>query len=147
MRRQRFFIATLFLLVSAILSPLIGADEFTYRGDNEGDSVIVSDDIFARLVEFDKQQKLAVERRRAINDSLAALAQVPPERVLRLACVGDMMLGVNYPSPMLTPLHIDASMLVPTLSMVMDPTWCEAWSYTRVSFLLIRWVTSAPLLV
>lgn len=98
MRRVILFIGMLLL---ASVSPLVAADVVAYSGDNAQDSVIVSDDIFARLVEFNEEQRLAVERRKAIIDSLEALAQVPPERVLRLACVGDMMLGVNYPSPSL----------------------------------------------
>ena len=99
MRRVVLFIGMLLL---ASVSPLVAADVVAYHGDNEQDSIVVSDDMFARLVDFNKAQRQEVERRKAIIDSLEALAQVPPERVLSLACVGDMMLGVNYPSPRLT---------------------------------------------
>ena len=90
------------MLFLASVSSLLAADVVAYSGDNAQDSVIVSDDIFARLVEFNKEQRLAVERRKAVADSLASLQPaLPTERVLRIACVGDMMLGVNYPSPRL----------------------------------------------
>ena len=69
MRRVVLFIGMLLL---ASVSPLVAADVVAYSGDNAQDSVIVSDDIFARLVEFNEGQRLAVERRKAIIDSLEA---------------------------------------------------------------------------
>lgn len=67
----------------------------------EADSVVIDEKIFSRLVDFSREQQLKAERHRAYIDSLANISPEPEPRVLRIACVGDMMLGVNYPTPRL----------------------------------------------
>ena len=88
-------------LAATMSSPLMGATAAMQHDDNEQDSLVMCDDFFAHLVEFSHEQRLEVARRKAVVDSLSTLPATPTERVLRLACVGDMMLGVNYPSPRL----------------------------------------------
>ena len=102
MRRVILFIGTLFLAANAMSSPLQGGDADIYRDEPRRDTLLFSEEQLNHLVAFSLEQRLEARRRKAVADSLASLQPAPPtERVLRIVCVGDMMLGVNYPSPRL----------------------------------------------
>lgn len=99
MKRLLLFFGLLLLIVAAMASPLLGADRLTQRAPSIGDSIIIDDSFFGHVAAFYSQQMLRQERHKAMLDSLRHVESRQP---LRIACVGDMMLGVNYPTPMLT---------------------------------------------
>ena len=99
MKRLLLFFGLLLLIVAAMASPLLGADRLTQRAPSIGDSIIIDDSFFGHVAAFYSQQMLRQERHKAMLDSLRHVESRHP---LRIACVGDMMLGVNYPTPMLT---------------------------------------------
>lgn len=73
---------------------MLGAQPLTRQ--TTSDSIIIDEAFYGKLVEFDKHIKYQSERRRVVADSLAKA-----NAMLRIACVGDMMLGTTYPAPML----------------------------------------------
>ena len=99
MKKITLFIAAALLVAVALSSPLFGAT-ILHRDAEMSDTLRFDDAYYAHLAEFATEQRLVMERRRAEADSLARL-KAESERVLSIACVGDMMLGVNYPVPRL----------------------------------------------
>ena len=99
MKKITLFIAAALLVAVALSSPLFGAT-ILHRDAEMSDTLRFDDAYYAHLAKFATEQRLEMERRRAEADSLARL-KAESERVLRIACVGDMMLGVNYPTPRL----------------------------------------------
>lgn len=85
---------TLSLMSIQCVVTMLGAQPLTRQ--TTSDSIIIDESFYVQLVEFDKQIKYQSERRRVVADSLAKA-----NATLRIACVGDMMLGTNYPAPML----------------------------------------------
>lgn len=99
MKKITLFIAAALLVAVALSSPLFGAT-ILHRDAEMSDTLRFDDAYYAHLAKFATEQRLEMERRRAEADSLARL-KAESERVLSIACVGDMMLGVNYPTPRL----------------------------------------------
>ena len=100
MKKILLFAAAALVVAVAITSPLLGADAILHRDAEREESLVFDDAYYAHLIAFVEEQRHEMERRRAEADSLARL-KAESERVLRIACVGDMMLGVNYPVPRL----------------------------------------------
>ncbi len=100
-RLTLIFVLSLFFALPAVSKFLVQKSSLE-QNSIEGDSIVIDKDFYKRLVEFDKHLKSEAERRRAEADSIErVMAEV--RSTLRIACVGDMVLGLNYPTQMFAP--------------------------------------------